>query len=47
MKTIQTVLVPQTEEDIEIAEWVVPATFLENAQLPVYRSIKEVIEKVI
>lgn len=47
MKTIQTVLVPQTEEDIEIAEWVVPATFLENAQLPVYRSIKEVIRQFI
>lgn len=47
MQTIQTILVPQTEEDIEIAEWVEPTTFLKRAQLPVYRSIKEVIEQVL
>ena len=46
MQTPQSNLTPQTEEDIEIAEWVLPGPFLAQPQLAIYRSIKEVIEKV-
>lgn len=47
MQTAQYQLNPQTEEDIEIAEWVQAKVFLERSQLIIYRSIREVIEKVI
>lgn len=47
MQTPQSKLTPQTEEDIEIAEWVPPKQFLSRPQLNIYGSIKEVIEKVI
>lgn len=46
MQTPQSNLTPQTEEDIEIAEWVLPGPFLDQPKLEIYRSIKEVIEKV-
>lgn len=46
MQTPQKDLTPQTEEDIEVAEWVHPGPFLEQPKLEIYRSIKEVIEKV-
>lgn len=46
MQTTQQQLTPQTEEDIEIAEWVQAKAFLERPQLLIYHSIKEVIEKV-
>jgi len=46
MQTTQHQLTPQTEEDIEIAEWVQAKAFLERPQLMIYHSIKEVIEKV-
>lgn len=46
MQTPQSNLTPQTEEDIEIAAWVLPGPFLDQPKLEIYRSIKEVIEKV-
>ncbi len=46
MQTPQKDLTPQTEEDIEVAEWVYPGPFLDQPKLEIYRSIKEVIEKV-
>lgn len=46
METTQTTLVPQTEEDIEIAEWVKPGPFLDQADLPIYQNIKSIIELV-
>lgn len=47
MQTTQSKLTPQTEEDIEIAEWVEPAAFLKRPQLNIYHSIKEVILKLL
>lgn len=46
MQTPQKDLTPQTEEDIEVAEWVLPGPFLDQPKLEIYRSIQEVIEKV-
>lgn len=46
MQTPQKDLTPQTEEDIEVAEWVLPVPFLDQPKLEIYRSIQEVIEKV-
>lgn len=45
MQTPQSNLTPQTEEDIEVAEWVLPGPFLAQPQLAIYQSIKEIIEK--
>ncbi|MDX2068894.1 MAG: NUDIX domain-containing protein [Haliscomenobacter sp.] len=45
MHTPQSNLIPQAEEDIEVAEWVFPGPFLAQPGLAIYRSIKEVIEK--
>jgi 8-oxo-dGTP pyrophosphatase MutT (NUDIX family) len=47
MQTTQTELVPQTEEDIEIAEWVNPTAFMQQPKLAIYRSISEVINLVL
>ena len=46
MQTPQKDLTPQTEEDIELAEWVLPGPFLDQPKLEIYRSIQEVIEQV-
>jgi 8-oxo-dGTP pyrophosphatase MutT (NUDIX family) len=46
MQTPQKDLTPQTEEDIEVAEWVFPGPFLDQPKLEIYQSIQEVIEKV-
>lgn len=46
MQTPQKDLTPQTEEDIEVAEWVLPGPFLDQPKLEIYQSIQEVIEKV-
>jgi 8-oxo-dGTP pyrophosphatase MutT (NUDIX family) len=43
MQTADTVLVPQTEEDIEEIHWVAPKTWLESGVV-VYPNIREVIE---
>jgi 8-oxo-dGTP pyrophosphatase MutT (NUDIX family) len=47
MQTTQLELVPQTEEDIERAEWVNPQDFMQRPQLKIYSSIKEVITQVL
>jgi 8-oxo-dGTP pyrophosphatase MutT (NUDIX family) len=44
MQTADTVLVPQTEEDIEEIHWVEPKTWLESGVV-VYPNIREVIEQ--
>lgn len=44
MQTADTVLVPQTEEDIEEIHWVAPKTWLESGVV-VYPNIREVIEQ--
>jgi 8-oxo-dGTP pyrophosphatase MutT (NUDIX family) len=44
MQTADTVLVPQTEEDIEEIHWVEPKTWLESGVV-VYANIREVIEQ--
>jgi 8-oxo-dGTP pyrophosphatase MutT (NUDIX family) len=45
MNTHQQPLIPQTEEDIEIAEWVDLEAFLGQKNLVVYNNIREVLEK--
>lgn len=44
MQTEDTLLIPQTEEDIEEIKWVNPKTWLESG-VPVYPNIREVIEQ--
>lgn len=44
MTTEETNLIPQTEEDIESAEWLAPQTFLEGAY-PKYGSIRDIVWK--
>ena len=44
MHTTEQALTPQTEEDIEVAEWQLPETFLKG-DFPMYSSIREVVKK--
>lgn len=46
MTTHRQPLVPQTEEDIEIAEWVDLTTFLDQKDLVIYNNIREVLERI-
>ncbi len=46
MTTHRQPLVPQTEEDIEIAEWVDLAAFLDQKDLVIYNNIREVLDKI-
>ena len=46
METSETKLTPQKEEDIEIAEWIDPVTFLASDR-KAYRSIEEIVEQVV
>jgi 8-oxo-dGTP pyrophosphatase MutT (NUDIX family) len=43
MTTKESVLIPQTEEDIELVEWLKPETFLTKA--PLYNTIRVVVEE--
>jgi 8-oxo-dGTP pyrophosphatase MutT (NUDIX family) len=45
MYSMDTTLIPQTEEDIEIVEWVKLSDYRGQKYLPIYSNITEVIEK--
>ena len=44
MHTTEIALIPQAEEDIEVAEWQKPETFLAG-DFPMYSSIREVVSR--
>ena len=45
MYSMDTTLIPQTEEDIEMVEWVKLSDYRSQKYLPIYSIITEVIEK--